>query len=135
AGILPRRPRQCENPAMADANNHFDGLATGLTLATLAADTGYGLVEDGALGWRDGVLAYVGPRSDLPADAGADEELEFDGGLATPGLVDCHTHLVFAGDRAREFEMRLQGESYEAIARAGGGILSTVRAVRAASED
>ena len=121
---------------MADRDpNHYDGLATGLVLATLDAEAGYGLVEDGALAWRDGLLAYAGPRTGLPPGASADEELEFDGGLATPGLVDCHTHLVFAGDRAREFEMRLQGESYEAIARAGGGILSTVRAVRAASED
>jgi len=121
---------------MADRDpNHYDGLATGLVLATLDAEAGYGLVEDGALAWRDGLLAYAGPRTGLPPGASADEKLEFDGGLATPGLVDCHTHLVFAGDRAREFEMRLQGESYEAIARAGGGILSTVRAVRAASED
>src|SRR5690606_26461266 len=122
-------------PGMADRDpNHFDGLATGLALATLDAESGYGLVEDGALAWRDGLLAYAGPRHGLPPGASADEEVEFDGGLATPGLVDCHTHLVFGGDRAREFEMRLQGESYEAIARQGGGILSTVRAVRAASE-
>ena len=121
--------------AMADTTQHYDGLATGLALATLDTDAGYGLVEDGALAWRGGLLAYAGPRAGLPAGASAAEEIEFDGGLATPGLVDCHTHLVFAGDRAREFEMRLQGESYEAIARAGGGILSTVRAVRAASED
>jgi imidazolonepropionase len=120
---------------MTDATQDFDGLATGLTLATLDAGTGYGLVEDGALAWRDGLLAYVGPRSGLPAGAGAATEIEFDGGLATPGLVDCHTHLVFAGNRAAEFEMRLQGASYEAIARAGGGIVSTVRAVRDASED
>ena len=119
---------------MTDATR-FDGLATGMTLATLDADSGYGLVEDGALAWRDGLLAYVGPRSGLPDDASADEEIAFDGGLATPGLVDCHTHAVFAGDRAGEFEMRLEGASYEDIARAGGGILSTVRAVRAASED
>ena len=113
----------------------FDGIATGLALATLDADSGYGLVEDGALAWSDGVLAYAGPRSGLPVAAGAAQEIEFDGGLATPGLVDCHTHAVFAGDRAGEFEMRLQGAGYEEIARAGGGILSTVRAVRAASED
>jgi len=120
---------------MTDATHGFDGLATGLALATLDADSGYGLVEDGALAWRDGVLAYAGPRGGLPAGASAVQEIEFDGGLATPGLVDCHTHVVFAGDRAGEFEMRLQGASYEEIARAGGGILSTVRAVRAASED
>ena len=107
----------------------------GPTLATLDAADGYGLVEDGALGWKDGTLTYVGPRNALPGnpDTIADEVIEADG-LVTPGLVDCHTHAVFAGDRAGEFELRLQGASYEAIARAGGGILSTVRAVRAASE-
>jgi imidazolonepropionase len=114
----------------------FDGLAIGAQLATLDADAGYGLVEDGALGWKDGVLAYVGTRTGLPADPAslADEVIETDG-LVTPGLVDCHTHAVFAGDRAAEFEHRLEGASYEEIARSGGGILSTVRAVRAADED
>ena len=82
------------------------------------------------------MLAYVGSRDDLPGDVDglADEIIETDA-LATPGLVDCHTHVVFAGDRAAEFELRLQGASYEQIARAGGGILSTVRAVREAGED
>ncbi len=114
----------------------FDGLLLGAHLATLdGAD--YGVIEDGALGWTNGVLTYVGPRSALPADAEAQagEVIETDGGWVTPALVDCHTHVVFAGDRAHEFELRLQGASYEEIARAGGGILSTVRAVRAASED
>ena len=114
---------------------HWDGLIVGTTLATLDAASGYGMVEDGALGWKDGVLAYVGPRTGLPGeiDELADEVIEA-AGLVTPGLVDCHTHVVFAGDRAAEFELRLQGASYEEIARAGGGILSTVRAVREASE-
>jgi len=118
-----------------DTQPLWDGLLVGATLATLDATAGYGLVEDGALGWKDGVLAYVGPRACLPANAEtlADEVIEVDG-LATPGLVDCHTHAVFTGNRAGEFEQRLQGVSYEDIARAGGGILSTVRAVRAASE-
>jgi imidazolonepropionase len=113
----------------------WDGLLLGTSLATLDAGDGYGLVEDGALGWKDGVLTYVGPRTGLTEDAKALalEVIEANG-LVTPGLVDCHTHAVFAGDRAAEFELRLQGASYEAIARAGGGILSTVRAVRAASE-
>jgi imidazolonepropionase len=114
----------------------FDGLLLGAHLATLdGAD--YGAIEDGALGWTDGVLTFVGPRASLPADAEslAGEVIETDGGWVTPALVDCHTHVVFAGDRAHEFELRLQGASYEEIARAGGGILSTVRAVRAASED
>jgi len=115
----------------------WDTLLTDARLATLAGDTGYGLVEDGAVAWKDGLITYAGPASDLPGAraeiAGTVESAH--GALVTPGLVDCHTHLVFAGDRAREFEMRLQGASYEAIAKAGGGILSTVRATRAASED
>ncbi len=115
----------------------LDGLAIGASLATLDAIAGYGGVADGALGWRDGVLAYVGPRSALPASAMAEarEVIDLGGGWITPGLVDCHTHLVFAGDRASEFEQRLKGTSYESIAKAGGGILSTVEATRAASED
>jgi len=114
----------------------WDGLVVGASLATLDADAGYGAIENGALGWRDGVLVFVGPRAGLPGEprALAREVIEAKGWI-TPGLVDCHTHLVFAGDRAREFELRLQGASYEQIARAGGGILSTVRAVRAADED
>jgi imidazolonepropionase len=124
--------------ARIDAMNTapWDGLFVGASLATLDADAGYGVIEDGALGWRDGVLTFVGPRAALPGEpeALAREVIEADGWI-TPGLVDCHTHLVFAGDRAGEFEQRLQGASYEQIARSGGGILSTVRAVRAASED
>ena len=118
------------------ATDRWDGLLLGPMLATLDAEAGYGLVEDGALGWKDGALAYVGARAGLPGDAGdlADDVIEAEG-LVTPGLVDCHTHAVFAGDRAAEFELRLQGASYEQIARAGGGILSTVRAVREADED
>jgi hypothetical protein len=112
------------------------GVVTGITLATLDGDNGYGLVADGALVWRAGVITYAGPRVDLATDARHGIEAHsFDGGVITPGLVDCHTHLVFAGNRAAEFEQRLQGASYEQIARAGGGILSTVRAVRAASEE
>jgi imidazolonepropionase len=117
------------------AKTTWDGLLLGASLATLDGD-GYAEIRDGALGWKDGRLTYVGPRDGLPDEP---ESLASDvirgEGWITPGLVDCHTHLVFAGDRAREFEMRLQGESYEAIARAGGGILSTVRAVREADED
>jgi imidazolonepropionase len=114
---------------------HFDGLILGANLATLDATHGYGELTDGALGWRDGVLSFVGPRAQLPGDPRtlAPEVIETDGWI-TPGLIDCHTHLVFAGDRAREFELRLQGASYEEIARAGGGILSTVRATREAEE-
>ncbi len=114
----------------------WDGLLLGATLATLDADAGYGLIEDGALGWQDGTFTFVGSRDALPdaAERLAHEVIEATG-LVTPGLVDCHTHVVFAGDRAAEFELRLQGATYEEIARSGGGILSTLRAVRAASED
>ena len=119
------------------AAERWDGLLTGARLATLDAAAGHGLVEDGALGWRDGRIVYAGPASGLPGPAAglADEVVDAGGDLVTPGLVDCHTHLVFAGDRAAEFEQRLEGASYEDIARAGGGIVSTVRATRTASED
>jgi len=121
-------------PSVADTP--WDGLIVGASLATLDADAGYGAIEDGAVGWRDGVLTYVGPRAALPGDpdALAGRTIDARGGWITPALIDCHTHLVFAGDRAGEFEQRLQGASYEQIARAGGGIVSTVRATRAANE-
>ncbi|KPN21042.1 imidazolonepropionase [Xanthomonas sp. Mitacek01] len=114
----------------------WDGLLLGATLATLDGDSGYGLIEHGALGWRDGRIVHLGPRDALPdgAEAQAGQVIETRG-LVTPGLIDCHTHAVFAGNRAGEFEMRLQGASYEEIARAGGGIVSSVRAVREADED
>ena len=114
-----------------------DGIAIGASLATLDAPDGYGAIANGAIAWRDGLIEYVGPASALPGapERLAREVIRCDGGWITPGLVDCHTHVVFAGNRAVEFEQRLQGASYEEIARAGGGILSTVRAVRAASED
>ncbi|HZF97259.1 MAG TPA: imidazolonepropionase, partial [Pseudoxanthomonas sp.] len=91
----------------------------------------------GALGWHEGRLCYAGPTSALPdaPQALASECIRVDGGLITPGLVDCHTHAVFAGNRAGEFEQRLRGASYEQIARDGGGIASTVRATREAGED
>jgi imidazolonepropionase len=115
----------------------YDGIAIGASLATLDAHDGYGAIADGAIAWRDGVLAYVGAASALrdTPERLAREVIRCDGGWITPGLVDCHTHVVFAGNRAVEFEQRLQGASYEEIARAGGGILSTVRAVRMASGD
>jgi len=105
-------------------------------LATLAAERpGLGAVERGAIAARGGRIAFVGPQDDLPAawrkGAGV---VDCDGRWITPGLIDCHTHLVYAGNRAREFEMRLAGASYEEIARAGGGINATVGATRAASE-
>ena len=113
----------------------WDTLLVGASLATLDGEH-YGAVDDGAIAWKDGALTFVGPRAALPAApaALAREVVEVTGWI-TPGLVDCHTHAVFAGDRAAEFEMRLQGAAYEDIARAGGGILSTVRAVREADDD
>jgi imidazolonepropionase len=113
-----------------------DRLWTRARLATMAPSvaTPYGAVEDGVVAARDGRILYAGPRSQAPAFAAA-ETIDCGGRWITPGLIDCHTHLVYGGDRAHEFELRLQGASYEEIARAGGGILSTVTATRAASED
>jgi imidazolonepropionase len=114
---------------------HFRRLWRNARVATLAADSvGLGLVEDAAIACRADKIDFVGPESALPAEWRADEVIDCAGRLITPGLVDCHTHLVYAGDRATEFERRLNGESYESIARSGGGIVSTVRATRAASE-
>ncbi|HBI20735.1 MULTISPECIES: imidazolonepropionase [unclassified Brevundimonas] len=94
----------------------------------------YGAVTDAAVAIADGRIAWVGPRADLPAiDAAQTDRL--DGRWVTPGLIDCHTHLVFGGDRSGEFEQRLGGASYEQIARAGGGIASSVKATRVATED
>src|SRR5680860_52086 len=103
-------------------------------LTTLAADRpGLGIVERGAVAVRDGRIAYAGPDDDLPGDLANDATIiDCEGRLITPGLIDCHTHLVYAGNRAHEFELRLAGASYEEVARAGGGIVSTVKAVRAA---
>ncbi|MGP9819258.1 imidazolonepropionase [Salinarimonas sp. NSM] len=102
-------------------------------LATFAPGLpGIGAVEGGAVVARDGRIAWVGPERDLPTEAARGAEVvACDGRWITPGLVDCHTHIVHGGSRAREFEMRLEGARYEDIARAGGGILSTVRATRA----
>ncbi|WP_334177668.1 imidazolonepropionase [Pseudoxanthomonas sp.] len=115
----------------------WDGMLVNARLATLAGDAGYGVIEGGALGWRDGALVFAGPQDLLPASPEhlAEDVVDAQGDWITPGLIDCHTHVVFGGDRAGEFEQRLQGASYEEIARAGGGIVSTVRATRAASED
>jgi imidazolonepropionase len=96
----------------------------------------YGLVESGALAVDGGRIAWSGPAAKMPPEwrDRAAETRDLGGALVTPGLIDCHTHLVYGGDRAHEFELRLKGASYEEIARAGGGIVSTVKATRAASE-
>jgi imidazolonepropionase len=106
-------------------------------LATLAGASPWGVVERGALLVEGERLAWVGPLRELPPDLArrVGEEHDLGGALVTPGLVDCHTHLVYAGQRAREFELRLEGASYEEIARSGGGIRSTVAATRAASDE
>jgi imidazolonepropionase len=96
---------------------------------------GLGIIEDGAIAVRDGRISFAGPQADLPAEFTAAESVDCEGRWITPGLIDCHTHLVHAGDRAQEFELRVAGASYEEIARAGGGIVSSVKALRAASED
>jgi len=103
-------------------------------LATLAEDTGWGLIDRGALLVEDGELRWVGAEEELPPGVDLDAEHDLDGMLVTPGLVDCHTHLVYGGQRAAEFELRLKGTSYEQIARAGGGIVATVTATRSASD-
>ncbi len=113
----------------------WDLLLTDARLATMrAGDTDYGRIDDGALAIRDGRIAWLGAKSDLPAMR-ATETRSLDRRWLTPALIDCHTHLVFAGNRAAEFEARLNGASYEEIATAGGGIRSTVHATRAASAD
>ena len=114
----------------------FDKIWLDARLATLAPGRpGLGIVERGAVAAKDGRIAFAGPAADLPTGWDARHRVALDGRWVMPGLVDCHTHLVYAGERAHEFELRLAGASYEDIARAGGGIVSTVKATRAASED
>jgi imidazolonepropionase len=107
----------------------MDLLLTNARIATMNGDN-YGIVEDGAVAIMDGQIAWLGPHAEAPAAALV---RSVEGRWVTPALIDCHTHLVFAGDRSAEFEQRLRGASYEDIARAGGGIMSTVAATREAS--
>jgi len=105
-------------------------------LATLSPSRqGLGLVDDGLIAATDGRIVYAGPARDAPSALDAKERIDCAGRWITPGLIDCHTHLVYGGNRAHEFEQRLAGASYEEIARAGGGIVSTVKATRQASVD
>jgi imidazolonepropionase len=117
------------------AGAFFDRIWTGARLATLAAERpGLGIVDNGAVAASGGRIVFAGAEADLPQGWSAGETIGLDGRWVTPGLVDCHTHIVFAGSRAAEWEMRLAGASYEAISRAGGGIRSSVTAARDASE-
>ena len=123
---------------MVDGPDTWDALWLDANIATMQpdGDAAYGAIVDAALAVRNGSICWAGKRSALPARAPDDDRVHSAGGRwITPGLIDCHTHLVYAGDRSREFEMRLEGASYEEIARQGGGILSTVNATRSASED
>lgn len=118
-------------PAAETTMSPFDLLLTDARVATMVGGR-YGIVDDAAIAIADGRIAWIGSMSGLPAQE-ARQRRSLAGRCVTPALIDCHTHLVFAGNRAGEFEQRLQGVSYEEIARAGGGILSTVTATRAAS--
>ena len=102
-------------------------------IATMTAPEGYGLIERGHIAVEGGVIAHVG--ADLRPDYADWPRESLGGALVTPSLIDCHTHIVFGGNRAREFEMRLQGATYEEVARAGGGIVSTMAATRDATQE
>jgi imidazolonepropionase len=121
----------------ANDDNHLDAVWLNARLATFVEGRpGLGVVESGAIAAREGRIAFVGREDELPAAwSNAPHVMDCEGRWITPALIDCHTHLVYEGDRAREFELRLAGATYEEIAHEGGGILSTVRATRAASED
>lgn len=112
---------------------HWDSLWTNVHLACLT--DGYGEIRDAAIAVKDGKIAWLGKQSELPAGHVAAKTHDGKSCWLTPGLIDCHTHMVYAGNRSNEFEARLNGVAYEEIARQGGGINATVRATRAASED
>ena len=121
-----------------NGSTRWDTLWVNARLATMRiGGAPYGVIEDGAVAVTGERIEFAGPRGELPGPPArcAERVIDCEGRWVTPGLIDCHTHLVFGGDRAAEFELRLNGASYEDIARAGGGIRSTVRATRAATED
>lgn len=111
----------------------IDLLVTNVNLASMAGSEPYGLIQNGALAVSNGKISWTGPESECSFEP--KEILDAKGCLAAPGLIDCHTHLIYGGNRAKEFELRLQGATYEEIARAGGGIISTVKAARELSMD
>lgn len=110
-------------------------LLTNAQIVTLEGDGDYGIIPGGAIAMRGDRIAWVGPADAIPDAHRNDDATDLGGRLVTPGLIDCHTHVVFGGHRAAEFELRLNGATYEEVARAGGGIVSTVSATRATSED
>ena len=113
----------------------FSILYNNAQIATMTSDKPYGLIENGAVAISAGLIQWVGPEKELPVEFNGLPEKDLDGRLLTPALIDCHTHLVYGGSRATEFELRLEGASYEEISRSGGGILSTVTATRTATEE
>jgi imidazolonepropionase len=119
---------------MNEQHPTWDSVWINVHLATMATAGSYGEIRDGAIAVRDGRIAWLGARSDLPPHR-ATATHDGKGRWLTPGLIDCHTHIVYGGNRSHEFEARLNGATYEDIARQGGGIMSTVRATRAASDD
>lgn len=110
-------------------------LLSNARLATMHGDAPYGLIDDGAVAIEAGRIAWAGPAADVPAAFADLEPRDLGGRLVTPAPIDCHTHIVHGGNRAGEFEMRLEGATYEEVARAGGGIVSTMKATRAATVD
>src|SRR5581483_8509342 len=134
------RLRTRARPAPADgalsvSPARWDAVYTRASIATMAPGSAYGVLRNGAMAVADGRIAWIGPRASLPAvELAGVPEHDLEGRWITPGLIDCHTHIVYAGNRAHEFEQRLEGASYEEIARRGGGIAATVAATRAADE-
>ena len=122
---------------MTNSNPNWDGLLLDCRLATMRDGLGaYGAIDNGAIAWKDGLITFAGSQAQLPGEPEilAHNLFRADGDWITPALIDCHTHLVFSGNRAQEFERRLQGSSYQQIAEEGGGILATVRQTRQVSE-